>query len=109
VEVTLRHEETVDHLFVCGFGHEWDDEVHRTLVQRSGRRSIGVALDTSVVRVRRVSRDPGQFERAGVHPRTVPVAVGQEHRTVRDEVIERLRTRVAAGEHVDRPAAPEDP
>ncbi len=85
------------------------DEAHRALVQRAGGLALGVALDPTVGGIGRVAGDPSRLQRAGVHPGAVAVAVRQEDRPIGHQPVEHVLRRRAAGEHVHRPAAAEDP
>jgi hypothetical protein len=58
------------------------DQTHRTLVQDARRLTVCTALDPPTRGVWRVGRDAAQSESAGVCPRAVVVAVGQENGTV---------------------------
>jgi hypothetical protein len=84
-------------------------QIHRPLVQRARGLAAIVALDPAVGRVCRVTGHAGHLQRCGVHPPTVPVAIGQEHGAVRRDLVERVLGRRATGEHVHRPPAAEDP
>ena len=102
--------EDAGHLIVQGDrrGHP-PDQVHRALVQRALGLTGRGPLDPAVRGVRGRSVHPGQRERPGVHPGSVVVPVGQEHRPVRDDRVEVLLARHAAGEHVHPPPAAGDP
>jgi hypothetical protein len=84
-------------------------DVHRALVQGSGRMAVRVALVATVRRLGGLTRDAGQLEGAGVHPGAVMVAVGQEHRSVRHDRVEVGRDRRTARKGGHGPPAAEDP
>ena len=111
VEVLLCHEQGSTPFGRIGPRDEPVPEgVRRALVQRAGRLAgHGVAFDTAVPRVGRLARDPGELERAAVHPRAVHVPVHQEHRAIGDDAVQVLLARGSAGEQVHGPAASGDP
>jgi len=80
------------------------DEPHRAFVQRAGRLTARVTLDTSVRRIRGLLRDACQLERAAVHPGGVAVAVFEVDGPVGHDRVELGLLRVPAGEEVHRPA-----
>ncbi len=92
--------------------HGRDDpprETHRALVQHPGGIAVRVALDPSVVGVRRVPVDAGELEGAGVHPGRVVRRVRQERRAVGDPPVQQLRVGPSPGEVIADPTAAEDP
>ena len=85
------------------------DEVHRAFVERAAGGAVGVALDAAVGGIAGVGRHAAELEGAGVDPRAVAVAIGQEDRTVRHDGVEVLAAGRAAREVVHVPAAAPDP
>lgn len=85
------------------------DQQGRALVQRALGRSVGGALDPAVGRVRGAGVQPSQGQRARVHPRAVPVPVGQVGGPVRQHLVQQLAAGRAAREPFHPPAAAGDP
>ncbi len=109
VKVRLALEQALLHLHRRRRGDEAGHQVLGAFVEGAERRAVGVAGDPAVVRVGRVRGDARQLQRAAVHPPVVPVAVGQEHRAIRDGPVEVLAPREPARKVGERPAAAQDP
>src|SRR5215211_3717090 len=84
-------------------------ELHRPLVERSAGFSAVVAFDAPVARVRSVAIDARELERAAVHPRAVTVAINQEDRSVRYDLVEHGALWRSARESVHPPSGAFDP
>ena len=74
-----------------------------------GRRPVGVAFDSAVVRVRRGAVDARHLERLRVHPGRMAVPVGEEGGPIGHDRVEILAARRAVREVGHVPAATDDP
>ncbi len=92
-----------------GRGDDPLDEETCPLVERAARRAVRVALDPAPGRVGGPGGDPGQLERARVHPGAMDVAVDDVDRAIRHDHVEVFAAGRAAGELVHVPAGAEDP
>ncbi len=109
VQVTLPDQQPLNLLLERRARDQPADEVHRPFVERPAGGAVGVALDAAVGGVGRAGVHARELERPRVDPGAVVVAVVDEHRAVGDELVQDVLGRGAAGEHVHRPPAPEDP
>ena len=91
----------------------WDviaDERHCGFFEDAGWLTSSRILDDDPPgRIRRLSRDAGQPEGPGVHPRGVPVVADDLSRAIGDDRIELLPSRQATGEGLVVPPAAQDP
>ncbi len=106
-QVPLRLRQRVLEVLGRRAGREQADQVHRALVQDTGRRAGGVALDAAVGGVGRVAGDAGPFERAGVDPGGVVVALDQISGAVEEVDLFAVRQATRKCRHV--PAAAINP
>ncbi len=96
-------------LFSGWLGHEGQDQLDRSFLERTDRVAVFIAIDPSVRRIGRRSREAGDLEGLRVHPGAVMVGVPQHDRTIGDHGVERRGRGDASFEGLHGPAGARDP
>jgi hypothetical protein len=96
-------------LVLRGLRHDAVDEGLRLLLERAGRRAVGVTDDQSRGRIGRLAVDAREAHRRRVGPSRVTVEAAHPRRPVRHDGVQEPRRRHGVRECGVEPAATEDP